>query len=57
MKASASDDLTLRIWDITLPTSIKELVGHSQAVFCCNFNPAGNLLASGSFDESVRIWY
>ena len=30
--------------------------GHSNYVFCCNFNPQSNLVVSGSFDESVRIW-
>uniref|UniRef100_A0A8C6SWM5 WD repeat domain 5 n=1 Tax=Neogobius melanostomus TaxID=47308 RepID=A0A8C6SWM5_9GOBI len=29
---------------------------HSNYVFCCNFNPQSNLIVSGSFDESVRIW-
>ena len=25
-------------------------------VFCVNFNPQSSLIASGSFDQSVRIW-
>ena len=32
------------------------LEGHKHWVFCANFNPASNLIASGSFDESVRMW-
>ncbi|XP_063863862.1 uncharacterized WD repeat-containing protein alr3466-like [Scylla paramamosain] len=35
---------------------VKTLKGHSNYVFCCNFNPQSNLIVSGSFDESVRIW-
>ncbi|KAG8506082.1 WD repeat-containing protein 5, partial [Galemys pyrenaicus] len=35
---------------------LKTLKGHSNYVFCCNFNPQSNLIVSGSFDESVRIW-
>ncbi|XP_038560470.1 WD repeat-containing protein 5-like, partial [Micropterus salmoides] len=35
---------------------LKTLKGHSNYVFCCNFNPQSNLVVSGSFDESVRIW-
>ncbi|KAJ0397463.1 hypothetical protein ATCC90586_000252 [Pythium insidiosum] len=30
--------------------------GHSTAVYCCAFNPQGTLIASGSVDESVRLW-
>ena len=35
---------------------ISHFQGHSNYVFCCNFNPQSNLVVSGSFDESVRIW-
>ena len=37
-------------------TQTFDLQGHSNYVFCCNFNPQSNLVVSGSFDESVRIW-
>ncbi|GLE04800.1 hypothetical protein PINS_up013779 [Pythium insidiosum] len=30
--------------------------GHSTAVYCCAFNPQGTIIASGSVDESVRLW-
>jgi len=33
-----------------------ELKGHTSFVFCVAFTPQGNLLASGSYDETVRIW-
>jgi WD40 repeat protein len=36
--------------------TVKVLKGHTNYVFCLNYNPAGSLLASGGFDESVRIW-
>ena len=35
---------------------LKTLKGHTNFVFCVNFNPQSNLIVSGSFDESVRIW-
>ncbi len=35
---------------------LKTLKGHTNYVFCCNFNPQSSLVVSGSFDESVRIW-
>ena len=53
---SASDDKTLKIWELSSGKCLKTLKGHSNYAFCCNFNPQSNLVVSGSFDESVRIW-
>ncbi|KAI8145099.1 WD40-repeat-containing domain protein [Fennellomyces sp. T-0311] len=33
-----------------------ELKGHTAAVYTVEFSPSGSLLASGSFDKTVRIW-
>lgn len=35
---------------------MKVLHGHTNFVFCVNYNPQSNLLASGGFDETVRVW-
>lgn len=32
------------------------LEGHESFVFCVRFNPTGNVLASASFDQCIRIW-
>lgn len=32
------------------------LDGHLNYVFCVDFSPRGNILASGSYDESLRLW-
>lgn len=50
---SASDDKTLKLWDLVSGKCLKTLKGHSNYVFCCNFNPQSNLIVSGS----VRIYF
>ena len=55
--ASASDDGTLRIWDVGEGRSAcKPLRGHVNHVMCLHFCPRANIIASGSFDESVKLW-
>ena len=53
---AGSDDLTIKIWELTEGRCVKTLKGHTNYVFCVNFNPQSNLIVSGSYDESVRIW-
>uniref|UniRef100_A0A8C5EAZ2 Uncharacterized protein n=1 Tax=Gouania willdenowi TaxID=441366 RepID=A0A8C5EAZ2_GOUWI len=48
---SASDDKTLKIWDVSSGKCLKTLKGHSNYVFCCNFNPQSNLIVSGSVSD------
>jgi len=55
--ASASDDFTIHLWD---PENSKKpiirMTGHQQAINLLSFSPDGRLLASASFDKSLRIW-
>ena len=70
--ASASDDKTVVLWSmeqVRVPLFAplwfnspcqgdvaKTLLGHTNFVFCVNFNPRSNLLVSGGYDETVRVW-
>jgi len=42
--ATGSDDLTAKIWDVETRKCLSTLAGHTNYVFCCQFNPWGNIL-------------
>jgi COMPASS component SWD3 len=53
--ASVGDDALVMLWSPLQSTPIRTLKGHTNYVFCVDWSPAG-LIATGSFDESVRLW-
>ena len=34
----------------------KTLTGHTDSVLTLTFNPNGSILASGSYDSTIRLW-
>lgn len=54
---SASDDGTLRLWNIERGEAIGEpLEGHLNYAYCVDASARTDLIVSGSFDESMRLW-
>lgn len=35
---------------------LRIMTGHHNYVYCVSFNPQGNMIATGSYDEAVRVW-
>ena len=54
--ASASDDRTVRLWNIATQDCLQVLRGHTYWVRTLAFNDTGLLLASAGDDETIRLW-
>ncbi|KAK2721851.1 F-box-like/WD repeat-containing protein TBL1X [Artemia franciscana] len=63
--ASCSDDMTLKIWSMKQDTCVHDLQAHSKEIYTIKWSPTGPgtnnpnmnlLLASASFDSTVRLW-
>ena len=54
---SASEDTTVKIWDVESGKCKTTLEGHSNWVRCVHFNPTNpSQLVSGSNDTTIRLW-
>jgi WD40 repeat protein/tRNA A-37 threonylcarbamoyl transferase component Bud32 len=53
--ASASDDGTARVWDLTT-REVRVLRGHEDDVYRIAFRSDGRELATSSLDGTVRVW-
>ena len=51
----ASDESATYIWDRSTDT-VSSLRGHKDSVWCLAWSPDGTQLASGSTDNTVKIW-
>ena len=53
---SASDDHTLRLWDVATGETLRVFEGHTDLVSSVAFSQDGQTALSGSFDRTLRLW-
>lgn len=53
---SASDDCTLKMWNVESGSETLTFAGHQGFVFAVDVCPNGDTVVSGSFDCTVRLW-
>ena len=46
----------IRLWNASDGTPLRTLTGHTDIVYSIAFSPDGNILASGSRDNTIRLW-
>ena len=53
---SASDDKTLKVWDLETGAEIGTLAGHSGSVNGVAVTPDGGHAVSASWDKTLKVW-
>jgi len=53
---SASEDKTLKVWNVAAGRCLATLEGHSKGVMCVAVLPDGRRVVSASEDKTLKVW-
>jgi len=53
---SSYQDFAIRLWDVENGALLRTLEGHTRGVNALEFSPNGQLLASATYDGTLRLW-
>lgn len=53
---TASDDKTIKAWNLTNKQKILTLTGHSGWIWTMSISQNGKMLASGGADKTIKLW-
>ena len=56
MLVTGSDDLTIKLWNLTTKQEIRTFKGHSSYIYAIAISPDGQTIASGSADKTIKLW-
>jgi WD40 repeat protein len=54
--ATGGSDNVVRIWNWQTLAEADKLLGHTGSVATLAFDPQSNVIISGSYDTTVRVW-
>ncbi|MBN2089403.1 AAA family ATPase [candidate division KSB1 bacterium] len=55
-KIAFNQGTEILVWNVKTHQEIFRLKGHTRRITSLKFNPSGKILASGSYDETLRLW-
>lgn len=54
--ASVGGDRSAFLFDVLTGKTVRKFSGHTQRINCCDFNDDASVLATGSYDATLRLW-